>query len=57
MEVGGGGGEGDYYSYRYTYMRLATAPGPTVHWLFRSHDLPTKYRSIRCSSVAHVLHV
>ena len=21
-------------------MRLAIAPGPTIHWLFRSHDLP-----------------
>ena len=38
-------------------MRLAIAPGPTVHWLFRSHDLPSKYRPIQCSSVAHVLHV
>ena len=38
-------------------MRLAIAPGPTVHWLFRSHDLSTTFRSIQCSSVAHVLHV
>ena len=35
-------------------MRLAIAPGPTVHWLFRSHDLLSKYRSLQCSSVAHV---
>ena len=21
-------------------VRLAIAPGPTIHWLFRSHDLP-----------------
>jgi len=35
------------------YMRLAIAPGPTVHWLFRSHDLPSKYRSI----VPPVLHI
>ena len=26
------------------YIRLVIAPGPTVHWLFRSHDLPSKYR-------------
>ena len=39
------------------YMQLAIAPGPTVHWLFRSHDLPSKYRSILCSSVPHVLHI
>ena len=44
-------------------MRLAIAPGPTVHWLFRSHDLPSKLSAIasrlcdRCSSaVKHVLH-
>ena len=37
------------------YMRLAIAPGPTVHWLFRSHDLHSKYRSISCSSVPSVL--
>ena len=24
--------------------RLAIAPGPTVHWLFRPPDLPSKYR-------------
>jgi len=36
------------------HMRLAIAPGPTVHRLFRSHDLPSKYRSVQCSSVAHV---
>ena len=27
-------------------MRLAIAPGPTVHWLFRSHDLPSKFSAI-----------
>ena len=24
-------------------MRLAIAPGQIVHWLFRSHDLPSKF--------------
>ena len=27
-------------------MRPAIAPGPTVHWLFRSHDLPSKFSPI-----------
>ena len=27
-------------------MRPAIAPGPTVHWLFRSHDLPSKFSQI-----------
>ena len=27
-------------------MRLAITPGPTVHWLFRSHDLPSKFSAI-----------
>ena len=40
-----------------TYMWLAIAPGPTVHWLFWSQDLPSKYRSVHSSSVGHVLHV
>ena len=38
-------------------MWLAITPEPTVYWLFRTHDLPSKYRSIQYSSVAHVLHV
>ena len=28
------------------HMRLATAPGPTVHWLFRSHDLPSELSTV-----------
>ena len=24
-------------------MRLDITPGPTVHWLFRSHDLPSNF--------------
>ena len=27
-------------------MPLAMAPGPTAHWLFRSHDLPSKFTAI-----------
>ena len=27
-------------------LRLAIAPGPTVHWLFKSHDLPSKFSAI-----------
>ena len=28
------------------YLLLAITPGPTVHWLFRSHDLPSKFSMI-----------
>ena len=42
-------------------MRLAITPGPTVHWLFRSHDLPSKLSAIasrlcdrRSRTVKHV---
>ena len=27
-------------------MRLAVAPGPIARWLFRSHDLPSKFSAI-----------
>ena len=27
-------------------MRLAIAPGPTVHWLFRSRDLPSRFSAM-----------
>ena len=27
-------------------MWLAIAPGPTIRWLFRSHDLPSKFSAI-----------
>ena len=27
-------------------MLLAIAPGPTAHWLFRSHDVPSKFSAI-----------
>ena len=39
-------------------MRLAIAPGLTIHWLLRSHDLPCKFSAIAirlcdsCSSCA-----
>ena len=28
------------------YMRLAIAPGPTIHWLFRSYDLFSKFSAM-----------
>ena len=27
-------------------MRIAIAPGSAVHWLFRSHDLPSKFSAV-----------
>ena len=27
-------------------MQLAIAPGLTIHWLFKSHDLPSKFGTI-----------
>ena len=27
-------------------MRLVIAPGPTVHWLFKSHELPSNLNAI-----------
>ena len=34
------------YQDRSLDMRRTIAPGPTVHWLFRSHDLPSKFSAI-----------
>ena len=36
------------HSRHFSNMRLAIAPGPTVHWLLRSHDLPFKYKGKSC---------
>ena len=45
----GGGGRRTTTNYK-TNMRLAIPPGPTVHWLFRSHNLPSKFSAIaRCA--------
>ena len=44
-------------------MRLAIAPGPTVDWLARSHDVPSKFSAIasrlceRCNRAVKHMHV
>jgi len=44
-------------------MRLAITPWRTVHWLFRSHDLPSKFSPIasclcdRCNRAVKHMHV
>ena len=43
-------------------MRLAIAPGPTIDWLLRSHDLPSKFSAIarricgRCNRAVKHMH-
>ena len=34
------------HTHTHARARLNIAPGPTVHWLFRSNDLPSKFSAI-----------